>query len=532
MPYRNVGLLNVGNRLLLITVVLIACLCVALAMNLHMTNDVSKGLQALQVALDDGQMDRDLVESLQQRIDVLSLRNRWGSVLVLVLAFGITLWGNETMWTRHTQPLVEMVRILDEVARGDLGQRLPVKGSREMQEFAEGFNQMVERVETSLQLGGRLARGASFEEIFDSIYDSFHRYLPYERMGVALIDSATQSIRAERAQSEVPVKLDVGYTLPLDQTSLPEVIKSGRPRIIADLEAYIEEHPESDATKRMVAEGMRSSLTMPLKIDDRPLGALFFSSMEPHAYQQHHVQFLQVAASFVSPALEKGIVVGDVILAATMGFANLAAFRDTETGEHLQRMRRYAATLAKHMAKDPLYAQTIDEAFIQEIYDFSPLHDIGKVGIPDRILLKPGELTKEEFDIMKQHTVIGAQALKGAEQEALRLDYPVFERAIEIAAYHHERFDGTGYPKGLAGEAIPLSARISAVADVFDALTSPRPYKPAFSFEESVQMVTAGSGTQFDPAVVESFIACLDQFRSIYEAFQEPTLELDFVSTV
>ena len=217
---------------------------------------------------------------------------------------------------------------------------------------------------------------------------------------------------------------------------------------------------------------------------------------------------------------------------ATMGFAKLAAFRDTETGEHLQRMRRYAATLAKHMAKDPLYAQTIDEAFIQEIYDLSPLHDIGKVGIPDRILLKPGELTKEEFDIMKQHTVIGAQALEGAEQEALRLDYPVFERAIEIAAYHHERFDGTGYPKGLAGEAIPLSARISAVADVFDALTSPRPYKPAFSFEESVQMVTAGSGTQFDPAVVESFIACLDQFRSIYEAFQEPTLELDFVSTV
>lgn len=495
MPLKNVGLLNAGNRLLVITVVLIACLCVALAMNLHMINVLNSSIEELQVSVGHGQMDASSVQDLQQRADLLSSRTRWGSVVVLIFALAITLWGNETMWIRHTQPLVEMVHILEDVAKGDLDRRLPVKGPREMQELAEGFNQMVERVQTSLQLGGRLAMGASFEEIFDNIYDSFDRYLPYDRMGVALIDSATQTIRAERAQSKAPVRLGVGYALPLDQSSLPEVIRSGRPRIITDFEAYIKEHPESDSTKLMIAEGMRSSITMPLKIDERPIGALFFSSMEPHTYERHHVQFLQVAASFVSPALEKGILVGDVILAATMGFANLAAFRDTETGEHLQRMRRYAATLAKHMSQNPLYAELIDEAFIQGIYTFGPLHDIGKVGIPDRILLKPGKFTKEEFEIMKQHTTIGADALKQAEEEALRLDYSIFAMAIEIAAYHHERFDGTGYPEGLAGEAIPMSARIAAVADVFDALTSARPYKPAFSFEQSVQMIIEGSGT-------------------------------------
>mgnify|MGYP000912396377 CR=1 FL=1 len=532
MPFRDVGSLTAGNRVLVIVLVLVSCLGVALGMSFHVVSMFDQYAGRVEVVPGDGHLDEGFVADLQQMAEALQAKLRWGAWLIMVCALSVALWGIRTMRTRHTRPLVEMAQALENVAQGDLNQRLPVQGPREMEEFAQGFNQMAERVQTFIQLGGRLASGASFEEIFDYIYDSFHKYLPYDRMGVALIDPATKVIRAERAHSKVPIKLGDGYSLPLDKTSLPDVIKSGRPRIITDLQAYLEQHPHSEATGYVVEEGMRSSITMPLKIEERPLGALFFSSMEPHAYQWQHVQFLQVAASFISPALEKGILIGDIILSATMGFAKLAAFRDTETGEHLQRMRRYAATLAKHMAKDPLYAQTIDEAFIQKIYDFSPLHDIGKVGIPDRILLKPGKLTKEEFDIMKQHTVIGAQALKGAEQEALRLDYPVFERAIEIAAYHHERFDGTGYPKGLAGEAIPLSARISAVADVFDALTSPRPYKPAFSFEESVQMVTAGSGTQFDPAVVESFIACLDQFRSIYEAFQEPTLELDFVSTV
>jgi len=468
----------------------------------------------------------ELAATLNRRVERVQGRNRFVGWVMVILALCLVIWGVCIFREEYAQPMKEIVESLGGIAQGNLNQRLPEKGPPKMEELARDFNQTTEMVRTVLELGSHLASGDSFEEVFDHIYDVFHEYLPYDRMGVALIDPATKTIRAERAKSRVPVKLYTGYTIALHKTSLPRVIEAGQPRIISDLGAYLEEHPHSESTRYIVEEGMRSSLTMPLTVDHQPLGALFFSSLQPHAYNKEHVQFLQLAASSIARALEKGIIIGDIILTATMGFAKLAAFRDTETGEHLQRMRRYAAALAKRMAVHPRYEGMISEAFIREMYTFTPLHDIGKVGIPDHILLKPGKLTREEFEIMKRHTVIGAQALSEAEEEAERLTEPIFERAIEIAAYHHERYDGTGYPCGLVGEAIPLSARITAVADVFDALTSVRPYKPAYSFDQSAEMVISESGSHFDPGIVECFQDCLEEFHSIYTAFRDSSEDL------
>ena len=190
--------------------------------------------------------------------------------------------------------------------------------------------------------------------------------------------------------------------------------------------------------------------------------------------------------------------------------ANLADSRDPETGAHLDRIRRFCRVLAGYLAAQGPYTAVIDAAFAEKIWQASPLHDIGKVGIPDAVLLKPGRLSDREFGLMKQHSEIGARALRNVAGHGRGGDF--LGMAVEIAQSHHERWDGTGYPAGLAGEEIPLSARITAVADVFDALTSVRVYKDAFSLEVARSMILEERGTHFDPAVVDAFEACFDAF--------------------
>ncbi len=186
--------------------------------------------------------------------------------------------------------------------------------------------------------------------------------------------------------------------------------------------------------------------------------------------------------------------------------AKLAESRDTETGAHLERIRSYARAIATELARRGLYGEMLTPAFIEEIYHSSPLHDIGKVGIPDGILLKPGVLTPDEFDFMKTHTLIGGDTLRAADIEAGRESFLAMGR--DIAYFHHERWDGAGYPHGRKGADIPLAARIVAVSDVYDALSSKRPYKEAFTHEKSKGIIVEGRGTAFDPAVVDAFLAC------------------------
>jgi len=195
----------------------------------------------------------------------------------------------------------------------------------------------------------------------------------------------------------------------------------------------------------------------------------------------------------------------------------LAEIRDTETGNHIHRTQQYVHALAWELSDHPRFAAQLDDHAIQLLVKSAPLHDIGKVGIPDHILLKPGPLTPEEWTIMKTHARLGAEAIERAEHAAHQTaDFLVM--AKEIARWHHEKWDGSGYPDGLAGEAIPLSARLMALADVFDALITQRVYKPAMSYSEARDIITAGRGKHFDPAVVDAFLSNFDIFASIAEA--------------
>ncbi len=207
---------------------------------------------------------------------------------------------------------------------------------------------------------------------------------------------------------------------------------------------------------------------------------------------------------------------------AIFSLAKLAESRDPETGAHLERVQSYCRVLAQQLAASRGPAGEINAQFVRLLYGTSPLHDIGKVGIPDSVLLKPGRLSDREFEIMKTHTTIGAETLDAALR---RFPNALFLRmARDIAATHHEHFDGTGYPSGLKGRDIPLCGRIVAMADVYDALTSKRVYKDAFAHEIARSIIERESGSHFDPEIVAAFLAAEEHFVAIRGRFQESRL--------
>jgi len=209
---------------------------------------------------------------------------------------------------------------------------------------------------------------------------------------------------------------------------------------------------------------------------------------------------------------------------AIFAMARLAESRDPETGAHLERVRTYSRVIAQRLLQQNGSRWDIDAEFVRLIYLTSPLHDIGKVGIPDCVLLKPGRLSDREFDIMKTHTVIGAETLDSAARQFPEVAFLRLGR--DIALTHHEHFDGSGYPRGLRGEEIPLCGRIVALADVYDALTSRRVYKPAYAHDISRNMIFEQAGRQFDPAIVAAFAASEEEFVAVRERYAEGELAL------
>jgi putative two-component system response regulator len=201
--------------------------------------------------------------------------------------------------------------------------------------------------------------------------------------------------------------------------------------------------------------------------------------------------------------------------------ARLAESRDNETGAHLERTRGYCRLLAQDMATSGPYAGRLDEEFVRTIYATCPLHDIGKVGIPDAILLKPGKLTDDEFRVMQRHAQIGAETLDALISQGHDAFY--LQMARDIAWTHHERFDGTGYPRGLRGQEIPLAGRIMALADVYDALRSKRVYKEGYPHATATRIITDAAGGHFDPDVVASFVRCEGQFQALSQQLADET---------
>ncbi|VFQ45997.1 HD domain-containing phosphohydrolase [Desulfoluna butyratoxydans] len=217
--------------------------------------------------------------------------------------------------------------------------------------------------------------------------------------------------------------------------------------------------------------------------------------------------------------------VRDVVLLA-MG--SLAETRNNESVNHIRRTSRFVKVLAQELSQTPGYREMLTPDTIEMMFRAAPLHDLGKAGVSDSLLLKPGKLTDEEYERVKRHTLNGRDALRNA-QDLLGLSAPFLDIACDIAGCHHERWDGSGYPDGLTGEEIPIAARLMALADVYDALVTYRSYKPAFSHGVAVEIIKGGRGTQFAPEVVDAFLAAEQAFQDIvleFTDFQEEKLAL------
>jgi putative two-component system response regulator len=205
--------------------------------------------------------------------------------------------------------------------------------------------------------------------------------------------------------------------------------------------------------------------------------------------------------------------------------ASLAETRDNETGNHIHRTQHYIQVLAQSLRDHPRFRSYLNRATIDLLFKSAPLHDIGKVGVPDRILMKPGRLTTDEFEIMKTHALLGRDAIAQAEKQ-LGKEVGFLGCAKEIACSHHEKWDGSGYPQGLTGDDIPISARLMAVADVYDALVSRRVYKPPMSHDKAKEIIVEGAGKHFDADVVQAFLGVGDEFLSIAARFEDSNEEL------
>lgn len=248
---------------------------------------------------------------------------------------------------------------------------------------------------------------------------------------------------------------------------------------------------------------------------------IVLARVETHLTLKRARQFLQDRNAYLEAEVwRRSREVMAIQEVTIMAMASLAETRDNATGNHIRRTQHYVRALAQHLRHHPRFATALNDETIELLFKSAPLHDIGKVGIPDRILLKPGRLTPDEFEIMKTHAALGRDAIAAAERY---LDTPdsFLRFAREIAYSHQEKWDGSGYPEGLWGEQIPLSARLMAVADVYDALISRRIYKPALPHEQAVAMIREGRDQHFDPDIVDAFLECAEQFRTIAARFAD-----------
>lgn len=373
-----------------------------------------------------------------------------------------------------------------------------------------------------LRVCANLTAPQELEELLGSLLREARQLVHAQAGSLYVVEQ--QQLRFVCRQNEARVK-DVSESLPshsaaavpLSSESLAgHVAVTGRPLNIPDVYKIPETSPFRFDTTYDEASGYRtkSMLAVPLcGRDEGVAGVLQVINRlgdggRVDAFSERDMLILTSLGAVAAVSLRNARLHDELRrshMDTIVRLATAAEFRDGDTGEHIRRMSCYCEAIARKLGMGREWARQVLLA--------SPMHDVGKLGVPDAILGKPGPLTPEERAIMQQHTTIGAKILENAENDILRM-------ARDIALSHHERWDGKGYPHGLAGEHIPLAARIASVADVFDALTNARVYKPPFPLPKAFEMIREGRGTQFDEACVDAFVAIEDDVRSIHEAYQ------------
>ncbi|MGL5130001.1 MAG: HD domain-containing phosphohydrolase [Aeromonas popoffii] len=357
---------------------------------------------------------------------------------------------------------------------------------------------------------------SSFGERMQNVHATLRqRFDKVSRVAIAIYDQHTDRLKTFAHSTEGRSPL-MQYEVKLSEVpSLRYLAEHQQPRVLDSLDSLL--GSSSEHSRKLLEAGYASSYTEPLLFNSRLFGFLFCDAMEPGYFNEPIRSELSAYAQVLSAIMAVEFFSIQTLGGALITAREFSRYRDEETANHLHRMSAYSRLIAKTLA--PTCGLSDEE--VEFIYLFSGLHDIGKIAVPDAILLKPGQLTPEEFEIMKTHPGKGREMISLMINEFGLDGIHHTDMLTNIIASHHERFDGTGYPQGLAGEAIPLEARIVMVADVFDALTSERPYKQPWPFETAFAYLEAHAGSQFDPACVEAALRNKEAFRVIHQQYQD-----------
>ena len=390
--------------------------------------------------------------------------------------------------------------------------------SLEIRDFYGAINKInrdiyLDQLLDSIETYGRLT------EVINAIVPLIEDHIPFDRIALAFADTKGY-VTAEAAFTRYKeIYLDPGKSEDISRTSLISLVKSKKPRIIPDLVKYAKGRKISESTKLILKEEILSSLTVPLFTGERCIGFLFFSSRKAHIYKNRHLIRANRIGNKLKNRFYNDFLTQEIIAETSRSFVTLVNEKDNETSTHLERMAQYAFFIARTLSES---FEELTPQMIREIRWFAPLHDIGKVGVPDAILGKIGSLDQQESRIMRQHVDLGEKILRSMNGNlGSLLNSTLLDTAVDIIRGHHEKFDGSGYPHGLKGEEIPLAGRIVAVADVFDALTSKRVYKPAYSIEESLRIMKEDMAGSFDITILEGLERSLNDIRVVYNTLGE-----------
>lgn len=371
---------------------------------------------------------------------------------------------------------------------------------------------MFDHQDTLEELNKNLPLGEKLKSVHGVIQKQFSFV---DRIAVAIYDHKTDMLKTYLHSSGDQQPLS-HYQSPLaESSSLTEIVEQRKPRVVNDLAIFAKGTQEH--TKKLNKQGYASSYTLPMFVNDVFFGFVFFNSNQKDAFSDDVLHYFDLIGHLISLLIINEQSSVRTMLATVKTAHDMTHHRDTETGAHIDRMSRYSRLIAVHIADN----HDLDDEYIENVFLFSPLHDLGKIGIADDILKKPGKLSESESTIMKTHAHKGREII-----DSMLLDHGLdsFENINilrNIAEYHHEAVNGTGYPNGISGDEIPLEARIVAVADVFDALTSKRPYKEAWSNHDSYAMLQRLAGGQLDRECVDALIANKEQVETIQREFSE-----------
>jgi HD-GYP domain-containing protein (c-di-GMP phosphodiesterase class II) len=363
---------------------------------------------------------------------------------------------------------------------------------------------------------GSLDQSIGLADKVRTIHDALReRFAFIQRIAAAVFDPQTDTLKTFLYTGEEDTPL-THYTAKLsDASSLREIIEKGRPRVVSDLAIFSGGRHEH--TQRVAEKGYRASYTMPMYQQGRLFGFLFFNSYDPGCFGEDVLRQIDPFGHLIALTIINDLTTMHTLLASVKTARDMAHARDGETGSHLDRMSRFARVIAQSVADR--YGLT--DEYIEKIFIFSPLHDIGKIAIPDRVLLKPGKLDPEEEVLMRTHPTRGREMI---DQMLAHFEFGHVQGSDilrNIALFHHESIDGSGYPDGRMGENIPVEARIVAVADIFDALTSRRPYKSAWSNDDAFNLLRQLAGKKLDKHCVDALIDNRDKLEEIQQQFQE-----------